>query len=912
MMRPLFDIATLKDDIEAGALILTSNNRLATKIRQAWGQYQLASEKTSWPQPDVYAIEHWIDECWQRCCDAGAESVSAGVVISPQVEQFLWEQVIDEDRGKPDNLVPASYARLASTTYSIVQRWRIPIERLQSESPLFYQWVNDFRTKLIQNGLITPADRTIAVVKNFQSTPLGAEQPIVMVGFDSIPPLYSALTESASSSVNIAHPCIAEQNPILQVSFHDEQQELEAAAAWAKHHNETDPHCRIGIVIPELARVRPQVDRIFRQELEPDYRLPTQARLAAPFNISAGIPLSDEPLVATALLLLSLNRKQLPLTDLCKLLNSPFWGNEHTAIRAIAEQRLRKLAKQNLKCSEFRYQVHLSEELFAGDESDKGLEPAVSNETDLTNSAPTTGLAAKLEHAAALRREAPNTTSFSHWLTLFQQQLGALGWPGERPVDSIEYQQQQQWLRMCEHYLSLDTLSIDVPLNEALRQLVKLASQTVFQAETDDAPIQILGLLESASLRFDHLWIMGMDDAHWPQAIAPNPLLPIKLQREFQTPRSSPERELALAQHQIAGLKKAAKNTIFSFSEFDTNRLRQASRLIADLELMQPDDLPQINTIDFAASTQLERIPCEFGPPLDLKNETVKGGSSIFRDQATCPFNAFARHRLGAYEPPEPVLGLSNMDRGSLLHDCLENLWRQLGNQQKLLAMPDEELTHLISHVVTTSLLRWTKKRPDLFGQQFTSIEKQRLVKLLQQWLELEKERPSFSVIAFESNVETTFAGLPLRLVIDRIDQLNDGQLMIVDYKTGKASTNSWLGDRPEQPQIPLYVLCSDTPVAAATFAVINVAQQQFVGFSQSPDLLPGIPPPGRKNEPESWDALLDQWQQSLTTLATEFKTAYAPVKFYKPGAGQFQQELEPLNRIAEMPNITTSEEPTP
>lgn len=103
--------------------------------------------------------------------------------------------------------------------------------------------------------------------------------------------------------------------------------------------------------------------------------------------------------------------------------------------------------------------------------------------------------------------------------------------------------------------------------------------------------------------------------------------------------------------------------------------------------------------------------------------------------------------------------------------------------------------------------------------------------------------------------------------------------------------------------------------MTAATFAVINVAQQQFVGFSESPGLLPDIQPPGRKNEPENWDDLLSQWQQSLDTLADEFKQAYAPVIFYKTSARQYQQELEPLNRVAEMNmKITTNntvEEPS-
>jgi ATP-dependent helicase/nuclease subunit B len=928
MMRPLFDIASLKDDIEAGALILTSNNRLATKIRQAWGHHQQQNGNTIWPNPEVHAIEHWLNECWLRCCDSGAKSALAGTIVSRQIEQMLWEQIIDEDTEKPDNLLPASFSLLAQNSYNITQRWQIPLSRLKHESSLLHRWSQAFRHKLKKYSLVTSADSTLTVLEAYKNETLPQLSRIVTVGFDSIPPLYQSVIQSASAETT-QHQVTEKQLQahIKRTQFHDEEQELMAVAAWADQKQLANPTHRIGIVIPELARTRPQVERIFRQQLEPDYQHPNQPRSAPRFNISAGIPLSTTPMVASALLLLSLNRRQLPLEDFCRLLNLPFWGKEQSLekdevkneaptdshslegcsliVRAITEKRLRKLARPQLSGVEFRYQLHLAEQFLDRDNTNQN--PAFN---------PNINLSTSLEQSESLRRDMPKKASFHAWLLLFQQQLDLLGWPGQRPLDSIEYQQYQHWLQTLDQYHALDQLNITITLHDALRQLQQLTEHCIFQAETNDAPIQILGLLESSALRFDHLWVVGMDNQHWPQGIAPNPLLSINLQREYQTPRAIPERELQLAQNQIAGLKAAADDVIFSFSEFDSARLRQASTLIANIPEECSDKIISAEPFNLKQTereqAELEQVPCEYGPALDLNKEAVRGGSSIFRDQATCPFNAFARHRLGAEKLPEPQLGLSSMDRGSLVHDCLEQVWQQLGCQQQLLDLSDTALSELIDSTVSTALQRWKKQRPDLFGPRFTAIEKQRLTKLIQQWLALEKTRPNFTVVAFEERTETSFAGLPLRLIIDRIDQLEDGRQVIIDYKTGKAKTNSWLGDRPEQPQLPLYVLCSETPVAAATFAVINVSQQQFVGFSESHNLLPDVQPPGKRSEPESWDELLTQWQSSLTLLGQEFQQAYAAVKLYKPAAKQFQQELEPLNRLPELSMDQSTTRPMP
>lgn len=883
MMRPLFDIDPLREDIGNGALILTANNRLASKIRQAWG-YWHQSCALRWPAPKVYALEQWIHEQWLRCCDVGFNEATAGSGLSTAMELFLWEQVITEDHERPATAWPANFARLASNSYANSQSHLIPDARLQEEAPLLWRWISDFRQKLRQHGLITSAEK-IKILQNAYGCGILPPIPaITLCGFDTLTPLHRQLLEEISSNLTVARAKPGQPQP-QQVALYDEQTELTAAADWAVARSLATPEARIGILVPELPKLRNKIARILQTRLQPGYGEPEQARTGPSFNLSAGIALAETPLIASALLLLTLNRAELPLADFCRILNAPFWSDPSPESRARAELLLRKQGRVSLRSSEFRYLVSKAEKVID------------------------TGMSQRLSQMDVLRRALPATAGFSAWLALFQQQLATLGWPGKRTLDSEEYQQRQHWLDMLEQYQSLDQLNCKVNLSEALRQLQQLACNTVFQAETADSSIQVLGLLEGAGLNFDHLWVMSLDNRRWPQPTALNPLLPVGLQREFAMPRTDPERERQLAELRLTGLMRAGPEVILSYSQFDGEQQLQPTNLIAGVPTIEPDKLPR-KTGRATHSVTLEMVSCEFAPPLDTVKEAIRGGTRILKNQAGCPFNAFAIHRLGAEQPREPSIGLNAGDRGSLIHECLRQLWQHLRNQQQLLALSEPELASLIESTVNAVLKPWQKQRADLFGKAFTRIEQKRLTHLLSQWLSIEKQRPAFSVVALEKHESTQFSGLPLRMVIDRIDLLASGQKIIIDYKTGKAETSQWLGDRPEDLQLPLYLLCSDTPASAVCFARINPSELLFTGFSETDGLLAGIAPPsGKRKEPESWQALVDQWQQAANTLVEEFKTGYAAVSFHNSFARQYQTELEPLNRVVERQQLFVDED---
>lgn len=153
-------------------------------------------------------------------------------------------------------------------------------------------------------------------------------------------------------------------------------------------------------------------------------------------------------------------------------------------------------------------------------------------------------------------------------------------------------------------------------------------------------------------------------------------------------------------------------------------------------------------------------------------------------------------------------------------------------------------------------------------------------------WLEIDAARPPFSVIATEDAQRVSVGALNMQLRLDRLDRLSDGNLALIDYKTGTAEIRQWLGERPDEPQLPLYL---QTARDAESIAVLAFARMKrgntfgFAGFSAAPDMLPGTQPiedwRGRKEGmATSWDELVADWQRAIAQLVQGFATADASV----------------------------------
>ena len=310
--------------------------------------------------------------------------------------------------------------------------------------------------------------------------------------------------------------------------------------------------------------------------------------------------------------------------------------------------------------------------------------------------------------------------------------------------------------------------------------------------------------------------------------------------------------------------------------------------------LIEQDECPRPRGLDdWHQPTELESIEERTLSALD-GDTPFGGGATVLKNQALCPFKAYVTHRLGPVRMTEPAFGLTASERGSLVHEALDRLWRRLQTGDALQAC-DEATRQRWVHESVRDALSYLESRSERFnaplrprvGGTCLDLECERVTLLLIDWLALEAQRDShFSVVEQESEHHLTIGPLTLRLRPDRIDQLGSGRRLVIDYKTGMTRVGSWLGERLDDPQLPIYALL-DEAVEGIAFARLKRDDKDALAFDALGENLglPGKPAAladqlARLGEGvEDWASLRLLWRQRLEGLANEYAAGEARVQ---------------------------------
>jgi RecB family exonuclease len=120
-------------------------------------------------------------------------------------------------------------------------------------------------------------------------------------------------------------------------------------------------------------------------------------------------------------------------------------------------------------------------------------------------------------------------------------------------------------------------------------------------------------------------------------------------------------------------------------------------------------------------------------------------------------------------------------------------------------------------------------------------------------------------------------AGLEFSCRIDRIDRLADGARVLIDYKTG-TKTRDWCGERPDDPQLPLYALLYADRLVAVAYAQVNAADCRFVAESERAGVFGPRSEVTALEGAANFQDLLALWRQRLERLAAGLGVGWAQV----------------------------------
>ena len=886
------------EKIKSGAAVVTVNRRLARHLAAEYAAANMAAGLAAWETPAILPYSVWIETMYDTLLlSPDLESIDKWPDrLSLNQELWIWESVIRESQYGEDLLQVQATAKTAQQAWAICQQWQLDANLLCQAPPpdtaAFIDWCQRFVGWCQSENWVEAVRLPDFLASGIQQELIALPDSIIFAGFDEVPPQMQALLSVIQKAGNyvllLELPAVSSQ--VIRYELPDTEAEITHAACWIRQQLSEAPAKRIGVIVPDLQAVRNMLIRIFDDILHPDLVFSEATDPDKVYNVSLGPPLADYPMIRTALTVLETVGSTIAANTISELLRSPFLGGAETelASRSLLDAVLRK-------SGETEFDI-----------------PTLKKAAKRHGCSQFLGL---LNEYQAASLNLPTQQRPAKWTDSFTALLSALEWPGDRTLSSMEYQTLEAWQEALSRFAAMDRVVGDISHDHAIKILKRNLVESAFQPETGDRPVQVMGVLESVGAIFDALWVMDLHNEAWPPPPRPNPLIPIWIQRKYNILHSSSERELEYAAQLTDRLAGAAPAVIFSNPRRSGDAELFPSPLIRRFPLATPgfaNNGGHQFWRDFLRTATFDRIPDLSGPEV-AEGEFVGGGTGLLKAQADCPFKAFAKYRLKAEPLETPVSGLTAAERGSLVHKSLEMLWEDLETHESLLGMPEKQLAAAIEKSVSAAIRHMAPEKPRTFTERFTALEINRLIVLIREWLEQECARAPFVVRDREAMLPVTLCGFGLKTYADRIDQLPDGRLVIIDYKTGTPALKDWFADRMAEPQLPLYAISMDEPVAAILFGQVRKGEARFIGIADDDAIAPGVRTIENDTrygrEYASVADLLPQWRIQLETLGDEVKSGYAAVSPVAVHLSCRYCDLGPICRISESDSLESDSE---
>ncbi len=348
-------------------------------------------------------------------------------------------------------------------------------------------------------------------------------------------------------------------------------------------------------------------------------------------------------------------------------------------------------------------------------------------------------------------------------------------------------------------------LTVDIITLQRLVLQVIQSTTIPFHGEPAEG-IQIMGVLETRNLDFDHVLMLSCNEGNMPRGVNDTSFIPYSIRKAYGL--TTVDHKVAIYEHYFHRLLQRVKDVTLVYNNATNDgQTGEMSRFMLQqmVERVKPI---QYQTLQAGQQTTLRR-------PKDIvKTDQVmaimkerfskrNGGISptAISTYLRCQLRFFYHYVGNLKEPLENDEELvDNRIFGNIFHKAAQELYEQLktltGNHITALAIDDllkrdVEIEQKVDEAFKTELFQIkdpTRKMPALDGLQL--INREVIIKYIRQLLETDRKLAPFSILGLEKEVKMPLGWTIVRGYIDRLDRIKDPEtgeniIRVIDYKTG-------------------------------------------------------------------------------------------------------------------------------
>ena len=390
-----------------------------------------------------------------------------------------------------------------------------------------------------------------------------------------------------------------------------------------------------------------------------------------------------------------------------------------------------------------------------------------------------------------------------HWLINITQTIAVSKSPIiDSPLDTESLFRMYTLLNRLCGLVDSGVLRVDVITMQRLIGQLITSTSIPFHGEPAEG-IQVMGVLETRNLDFDHVLLLSCNEGNMPRGVNDTSFIPYAIRKAYGL--TTVDYKVAIYQHYFHRLlQRASDVTILYNNATSDGKTAEMSRFM--LQLMVDNRIPISFLTLKAGQTPQLHAPKTIQKTPDVIAQMQKhfankeGGISptAVNTYLRCQLRFFYRYVCEIAEPDSTEDDMiDNRLFGNIFHKAAQVIYTPFISNTITSMMLDELLKEevtierAVDEAIKQEFFKITdpsRPLPPLDGLQL--INREVIIKYIRLLLEVDRRFAPFRIIDLEKWVSTEIGGMKVGGIIDRLDSITnpetgESQIRVIDYKTG-------------------------------------------------------------------------------------------------------------------------------